>query len=243
MVRTLLKQTLHLTDVLLKDQFAPPKKSLSLSAWLDPERYPDPGSFNMEDTREFLPDLYRPLVDNLGEGIDWRSIISRVVTHNEQADARLEKWVQEARFTDAKRREAFHSIPFIPGMPDAKLGKAPRGTLWSFYVIPLLLTKRRVESMAIRSIYRRSLDYTELYSPKYDKMVPDLNPPPVLIVNAQELPNPDGKPFTLIEGVFRTARAEERGQANIACKIISWSDLEPYVHIQPIQGSYQYALS
>jgi hypothetical protein len=239
-----LKENFHLTEALLQQQFAPPKPSLPLTAWLDPERYADLGSIDLHEAYEFLPELYKPLVKSTSKDIDWRQIITQAVTYNETTDKNLERWLKLANLSTSMHKGAFYSIPFIPNViTTEKLGSPPQGTMWSFYILPLLLTKRHVEHIPIDNISRRELDYTELYSRKYEQMRPELSPPPAIIVNGNEFGNTDKKPFTLIEGAFRMVRAHEAGETSFPCKIISWQDIEPYINIQPIKGSYSYHLA
>ena len=65
MSKTILQETLDITETALKPYFLPPKKALALIEWLDPERYPSVGTFNLEDAYEFLPAIYQALADNL----------------------------------------------------------------------------------------------------------------------------------------------------------------------------------
>ena len=242
MSKTILRESLYLTESELKQYLLPSPKAMPLLEWLDPERYPELSIFNLEDTYEFLPQMYKTLSDKMKKNACWRQVISQVVSQNEAVDQSLEKWLTAAKFTPEQRREGFYSVPFAPGLLDIKLEAAPQNTLWSCYVIPLLLTKQPTESIAIQDIYRRKLDYTELFSNKYNAMLTTLSPPPALIVRNAELENPDSKPFTLIEGAFRTARAEEDGLGHISCKIIPWRILKQHINIQPIHGGYQYQL-
>ena len=242
MTKTILKETLHLQEQEIKRYFPTNKKSLTLLEWLDPNHYPSFGTFDLDDTYEFLPDFYQVLVKNMTKEPNWREVISEVVRHNEKADNHLEKWLRAAKFNQDERQESFYSVPFASGLLDEIQGLAPKNTLWSFYVIPLLLTKREIQKIAIQDIYWRKLDYSELYSYKYARMSSELNPPPSLVVKAEQLANPEHKPFTLIEGAFRTAKALEDKATYINCKLIDWSTLKAYIHIQPIGGNYSYQL-
>ena len=242
MPQTVIKETLDLTEAELQP-YLEPKKSVPLSAWLDPDRYPTMGRFNLEDAYEYLPKMYQALADAMEKDADWRKVISRVVSHNEGPDKHLEKWLRAAKIADERRQACFYGVPFAPGLLDARLGAPPKNTLWSFYAVPLLLTKRPVEKIAIADAYRRKLDYTEFYSFKYASMKLELEPPPVLVLYAAELENPEGKAFTLIEGALRTAKAEEADRTYVNAKIVAWDELRPYIHIQPIKGDYHYRLA
>ena len=128
----------------------------------------------------------------------------------------------------------------MPEIIHTKKSVPIQGALWSVYILPLLLKKRPIQSVAIDTISRRKLDYTELYSPKYNQMQPSTDMPPALIVATDELGNPENQAFTLIEGAMRLTHAHTLGKTTYPCKIIPWHEVSGYINLQPIQGGYHY---
>ena len=236
--RTIIQETVQLDPTTLQQQFTSPEKARPLLHWLDPEHYPDLGDFDLADAAEFLPSTYRRILQQQGHNATPREIITQVITHNEAVDQRIEHWLSQAPADIGQG--AFYHVPCDPDVIQTKQAPPPPGTLWSIYIVPLLLKKRATEWIPIDQIAHRKLDYTELYSAKYAQMRPSAEAPPALVVTHSELPNLQNCAFTLIEGAFRVTHAQEVGETTYRCKVIPWDELIHYIHLQPIQGGYHY---
>jgi hypothetical protein len=106
--------------------------------------------------------------------------------------------------------------------------------------MPLIFQKREITQIPIKEVERRKLDFMELYSKKYERMALNNNPAPGIIVHKHEMDNGHQKEFTLIEGHYRLAKADEAGWSTFPCKIFTWQEIVPFINVQPIKGFYWY---
>jgi hypothetical protein len=231
---SVIKETFYVTEELLKQEFLKERKPIPLKTWMDPSRYPLLDHLNLEDVSEYLPALYKPFI-GMTYDIHWRKIITQAMLHNEAVDIRMENWMAEYRMPVEIKGDEFYSVPLDQDMAILKLGQAPQQALWSVYPIPLIFTTREITQIPNKDIERRKLDFMELYSKKYQKISLNNNPPPCIIIARQQ----ENK-FTLIEGHYRLAKADEEGWSTFPCKIFTWQEIVPFINVQAIKGFYWY---
>ena len=236
MLNSIIKETFDVTEELLKQELLKERKPMPLKTGLDSSRYPLVDHLNLEEVSEFMPTLYKPFI-GMTYDIHWRKVITQAVLHNEEVDIRMENWMAEYRMPVEIKGDEFYSVPLDQEIARLKLGQAPQQTLWSVYVMPLIFTTREITQIPLKDVERRKLDFMELYSKKYQKISLNNNPPPGIIVK-REMDN--GQQFTLIEGHYRFAKADEEGWSTFPCKIFTWQEIVPFINVQPIKGSYQY---
>jgi hypothetical protein len=239
MLNSVIKETFYVTEALLKQESLKERKPMPLKTWLDPSRYPLVDNLNLEDVSEYLPAIYKPFI-GMTNDLPWRTVITQAVLHNEKVDIRMENWMAEYRMPVEIKGDEFYSVPLDQEIARLKLGQAPQQTLWNVYLMPLIFQKREITKIPIKDIERRKLDFRELFSKKYEKMPPNQNPPPGIIAHKREMDNGQQKEFTLIEGHYRLAKADEEGWSTFPCKIFTWQEIVPFINVQPIKGSYRY---
>jgi hypothetical protein len=237
MLNPVIKETFEVTEELLKQEPLKERKPIPLKTWLDPSRYPLVDNLNLEEVSEYLPALYKPFI-GMTYDIHWRKIITQAVQHNEEVDIRMENWMAEYRMPVEIKGDEFYNVPLDQEIARLKLGQAPQQTLWSVYVMPLIFQKKEITQIPIKDVERRKLDFMELYSKKYERMVLNNNPPPGIIVHKGDMNQ--GQQFTLIEGHYRLAKADEVSWSTFPCKIFTWQEIVPFINVQPIKGFYWY---
>ena len=229
----------------LAAEFQP--KRLALDRWLDPD-----GGLTMppEDllrgpVADELPAIYERF-KRIDSGLDWRRLAAEALLANTDVDNRLQRSLRSSLVPLPRARlpaEFSGLTHYAQPLPEPFLPRieipTPAGIQWCVYLLPEWLKAKPAKALAVHAITRRALDFRELESRQYQSMQPSAGMPPLLVMRS---PDGDGdKPWVLLEGLYRCARAEEQGLESVPCREVRWEHLRPYLHQRPFKGLASYA--
>lgn len=232
-------ERIHLDPEELARQWSEHEPQPSLAQWLDPQTLPDLGAFDFTQAREFLPDLYRIVVDQLQTPPSPRAILTRIVAYNEAVDEAVDTWAREHGQLAQAGDAVHYQVPLLEPALTQTLGAAPQGCLWCLFSLPLLLGAYPVQNLPVERVQGRKLDYTEWYSARYADLPPPSTAPPVLVT-----PHPaDETAYLVLEGVYRLHHAREQGHQEIRAKLVGQAQWQAFHGLQSLRGKYRYELS
>lgn len=239
----ILRDTFVVTPQRLAAEFRPPPPALEY--WLDPDgglALP-PEALLRGPVADALPAIYNRF-KGLHPDIDWRRLAAEALLANLDVDRRLQEMIDTlAQAQQSRRRDSLLGLThYAQPVPEAFFSKLPQilpaGMQWCIYLLPELIKTMPSQAQAIDAIERRALDFTELHSPKFVTLLPDVRMPPILVM---ETPPEDGASRrVLVEGLYRCVRAQEMGQQTVHCRDVAWDAVKPYLHQRPLKGWARY---
>jgi hypothetical protein len=211
-----------------------------LDHWLDPDGglTMPPDDLLQGPVAGELPAIYERF-KGLDPAIDWRRVAAEAFLANVDVDQRLQRSIESALVPLRRTSlpEAFSGLTQygqpVPS-PWLQMVEPPSAGLhWCVYLLPEFMKGNPPQELDLDSIERRPLDLRELNSRHYQTILPSPTMPPLLVIQ-----NPGGtgaRRWLLLEGLYRFARAQEKGFERLPCRIVRWEHLRPYLHRRPMR--------
>jgi len=212
-----------------------------LEHWLDPDGglSMPPDDLLQGPVAAELPAIYDRF-KGIDPDVDWRRVAAEAFLANVDVDQRLKRSIESAlvpmrrtslpaEFSGLTQYGQPVPLPWLH-----MVQPLTPGLHWCVYLLPEFMKGKPSQDLELDAIERRPLDLRELNSRHYQSILPNPTMPPLLVI---QNPGEAGlRPWLLLEGLYRFARAQETGFERLPCRIVRWEHLRPYLHQRPMRS-------